>query len=82
MARYMHPLTDFGFHRLFETEDQLLLLLSFFNAILQRDKEIVSISILKPKADKLSMIHDINVISYLCHDIDNSSFIVELHNSR
>lgn len=82
LPKYMHPLTDFGFHRLFETEDQLLFLLSFFNAILQRKKEIVSISILKDKTDKLSRIHDINVISYLCHDIDNSSFIVELHNSR
>ena len=78
----MQPLTDFGFHRLFGSEDELFLLLSFLNSILQREKEIVSISILKPESNQPSIIHDINVISYLCYDADNSSFIVELHNSR
>jgi len=78
----MHPLTDFGFHRLFENNNNSRLLLSFLNSILQREKKLVSVSILKPKKDKYSIIHDINVISFLCYDDDKSSFIVELHNSR
>ena len=78
----MQPLSDFGFHRLFENKDELTLLLSLLNAILQREKEIVSIAILKPEVNQPSIIHDTNVISYLCHDTDNYSFIVELHNSR
>ena len=48
-SRYLHPLTDFGFHRLFGTESCKELLIDFLNEVIKDEGRITSIQYLPPE---------------------------------
>jgi len=47
-SRYLNPLTDFGFHRLFGTESCKELLIDFLNEIIKEEGLITDIQYLPP----------------------------------
>jgi len=48
-ARYLNPLTDFGFHKIFGTESNKDLLIDFLNQIIKEKGRITDINHLKPE---------------------------------
>jgi len=48
-ARYLDPLTDFGFHRLFGTESCKEVLIDFLNEIIKEESPITNIQYLPPE---------------------------------
>lgn len=52
VEKYINPSTDFGFKRLFGTEFNKNLLISFLNAMLQREDEIVDVRYLNSPEEK------------------------------
>jgi predicted transposase/invertase (TIGR01784 family) len=82
MATYIDPFTDFGFKRIFGSEESKPLLISFLNDLLDLEYDIVSINFNKNeysgmlKEDRKA-IFDIN-----CVDEKNNIFIVELQRAE
>jgi predicted transposase/invertase (TIGR01784 family) len=48
-SRYLNPLTDFGFHKLFGTESGKELLIDFLNEIIKKEGLITDIQYLPPE---------------------------------
>jgi len=48
-SRYLNPLTDFGFHKIFGTESNKDLLIDFLNQIIKEEGLITDIEYLKPE---------------------------------
>ena len=48
-ARYLNPLTDFGFHKIFGTESNKELLIDFLNEIIKEEGLITDIQYLRPE---------------------------------
>jgi len=82
MPRYIDPFTDFGFKRIFGSEESKPLLISFLNDLLPIEDKIVSITFNKNeysgmlKEDRKA-IFDIN-----CKDEKDNIFIVELQRAE
>jgi predicted transposase/invertase (TIGR01784 family) len=81
-AKYISPLTDFGFKKLFGEEANKALLINFLNDLLPIQAKIVDLSFKKNQqlGDDLrsrSAVYDI-----FCQDEKNQQFIVEMQNAR
>lgn len=81
-ARYISPLTDFGFKKLFGEEANKNLLISFLNDLLPIKDKIVEINFKKNQQmgrdiESRSAVYDI-----FCEDEKNNQFIVEMQNAR
>ncbi len=76
--RYINPYTDFGFKKLFGTELNKDLLISFLNALLDGKKEIKDIQYLN--SERLSEGHDERktVFDVYCELANGEKFIVEM----
>jgi len=48
-ARYLNPLTDFGFHKIFGTESNKDLLIDFLNQVIKEEGLITDIEYLRPE---------------------------------
>ncbi|MDR1369495.1 MAG: Rpn family recombination-promoting nuclease/putative transposase, partial [Dysgonamonadaceae bacterium] len=80
-SKYLNPLTDFGFHKLFGTEAYKELLIDFLNEVIQEEGEITGLEYLPeshwgPKKEDRSAVFDIyckNEFGY---------FIVEMQIAR
>ncbi|MDE5880288.1 MAG: Rpn family recombination-promoting nuclease/putative transposase [Muribaculaceae bacterium] len=77
---YINPLTDFGFKRLFGSEDNKKYLISFLNALFRGEEKIVDVTYVDKegipdyRADR-ALIYDIH-----CMTADNRKLIVEMQN--
>jgi predicted transposase/invertase (TIGR01784 family) len=81
--KYIDPITDFGFKKLFGEECNKDLLLDFLNELLYEEQgRIVSISYLK--SDKLGIVKDARkaIFDLYCENEKGEKFIVELQKSR
>lgn len=78
-TRYINPYTDFGFKKLFGTEMNKDLLISFLNALFMGHKHIKDISYLP--MERLGLYGNRRAIfDVYCEDEDGSKFIVEMQN--
>ena len=78
-TRYINPYTDFGFKKLFGTEMNKDLLISFLNALFMGHKNIRDISYLP--MERLGLYGNRRAIfDVYCEDEDGSKFIVEMQN--
>jgi predicted transposase/invertase (TIGR01784 family) len=77
--RYINPYTDFGFKKLFGTEMNKDLLISFLNALLKREHIIKDIQYLP--TEHLGILANRRAIfDVYCEDEDGGKFIVEMQN--
>ena len=77
--RYINPYTDFGFKKLFGTEMNKDLLISFLNALLQNDeKEIDDLQYLNSETLGDSYVDRKAVFDVYCKTKDGGHFIVEM----
>ena len=81
--RYINPYTDYGFKKLFGTEENKELLISFLNAMIF-DKEGVITSLTYKNIEQLGDSKDRRncYFDVYCETQDGSSFIVEMQNAR
>jgi predicted transposase/invertase (TIGR01784 family) len=78
-TRYINPYTDFGFKKLFGTEMNKDLLISFLNALLMGRRTIKDISYLP--MERLGLYGNRRAIfDVFCEDEDGGKFIVEMQN--
>ena len=78
-TRYINPYTDFGFKKLFGTEMNKDLLISFLNALLMGRRIIKDISYLP--MERLGLYGNRRAIfDVFCEDEDGGKFIVEMQN--
>ena len=77
--RYINPYTDFGFKKLFGTEMNKDLLISFLNALFMGHQNIKDISYLP--MERLGLYGNRRAIfDVYCEDENGSEFIVEMQN--
>ena len=83
MERYINPYTDYGFKRLFGTEENKALLISFLNAMIYNEEGVITdvtysnIEQLGDNKDRRNCYFDV-----YCYMRDGSRFIVEMQNAR
>ena len=77
--RYLNPLTDFGFKRLFGTEMNKELLISFLNALFH-NKDIRDVSYLNSEQLGDSEDDRRSVFDVYCEDAQGDKFVVEMQN--
>ena len=80
MGKFINPLTDFGFHRIFGQEVHKELLIDFLNELLKDERHIVDITFLNP-IQQPETIEDRGVIFDIhCRDDKGGLFVVEMQN--
>ncbi len=82
MGKFINPLTDFGFHRIFGQEVHKELLIDFLNQLLAGERDIADVHFLNPirtpdTADGREAVFDV-----YCTDSDGARFVVEMQNAR
>ena len=85
MAKYINPYTDFGFKKLFGTELNKDLLISFLNALFEKSKElpkdeIEDITYLNPEKLGRSASERRAIFDVYCTTKSGAKFIVEMQN--
>jgi len=78
--RYINPYTDFGFKKLFGTELNKELLISFLNALLAGEREIADISYLNSEHLGASIESRRAIFDVYCTSTTGERFIVEMQN--
>lgn len=77
-ARFVNPLTDFGFKRIFGNPSRKKILISFLNAVLQGEKVIGDITIASPEAVGAIRESKKVIFDLICTGEDGEQFIVEM----
>ena len=80
VEKYINPSTDFGFKRLFGTEFNKDLLISFLNAMLQREDEIVDVRYLNSEQLGERIESRRAIFDVYCESQTGERFIVEMQN--
>ncbi len=81
--KYVHPLTDFGFKRLFGSEPNKDLLIDFLNELLRQDQEkIQDLTYLKSEQLGAGITDRSAIFDLYCETVSGEKFIVELQKSR
>jgi predicted transposase/invertase (TIGR01784 family) len=80
--KYIDPFTDFGFKRIFGTEENKHLLISFLNDLLEIDDKIIDIEYRNLEKLGLSIVDRRAIFDVYCTDEKNNNFIVELQRSK
>ena len=78
--RYINPLTDFGFKRIFGTPFNKDLLIDFLNALLEGEREISDVTYRNGEQLGASRKDRRAVFDVYCQATDGSRFIVEMQN--
>ena len=81
-SRYLDPLTDFGFHRLFGTESSKNLLISFLNEIIREEGLITDIKYLPTEQRGFSEKERKAVFDIFCTNEKGEYFIVEMQRAK
>ena len=76
--KYIDPLTDFGFKRIFGTEENKHFLISFLNDLLTLDYEIVEIEYRNLEKLGFNSIDRRAIFDVYCTDSQDNHFVVEL----
>lgn len=80
--RYINPLTDYGFKRLFGTEPNKELLIDFLNQILPPQHQIQDLSYSKNEHLGLNLIDRSAIFDIYCKGPSGEAFIVEIQKAR
>jgi len=80
--RYLDPLTDFGFHRLFGTESSKELLINFLNEIIKEEGLITDISYLPTENWGFTEKDRKAVFDIFCTNENGEYFVVEMQRAR
>jgi predicted transposase/invertase (TIGR01784 family) len=80
--KYIDPLTDFGFKRIFGTYENRKFLISFLNDLLDIEDKIVSIEYKNLEKLGLNSSDRKTIYDIYCTDEKNNSFIVELQRAK
>ena len=83
MERYINPYTDFGFKKLFGTEMNKDLLISFLNALLEgQEKEITDVQYLNSEHFGESYLDRKAIFDVYCENEQGEKFIVEMQKAE
>jgi len=80
--RYLDPLTDFGFHRLFGTESSKELLINFLNEIIKEEGLIIDINYLPTENWGFTEKDRKAVFDFFCTNEKGEYFVVEMQRAR
>jgi hypothetical protein len=80
--KYIDPFIDFGFKRIFGTEANKHLLISFLNDLLDIEDKIVNLEYRNLEKMGLSILDRKAIFDVYCTDERNNRFIVELQRSK
>ena len=80
-SKYIDPFTDFGFKRIFGTDENKHFLISFLNDLLEIDAKIIDIEYRNLEKLGLNIIDRRAIFDVYCTDEKNNKFIVELQRS-
>ena len=82
LGTYINPFTDFGFKKIFGSEESKPLLMSFLNDLLPLDEPIVHLEF--KNIEKLGMLDEDRkaIFDLYCHDKKGNQFIVELQHAK
>jgi predicted transposase/invertase (TIGR01784 family) len=82
LGTFINPFTDFGFKKLFGSEESKPLLISFLNDLLPIDDKVVSLEF--KNIEKLGMLEEDRraIFDIYCRDEKNHEFIVELQRAK
>jgi predicted transposase/invertase (TIGR01784 family) len=78
MAKFIDPLTDFGFKRIFANENHKEITIDFLNSILRLNSPIVSIEFQNLEKSGLNSREKKSIFDIFCIDENGREFIVEL----
>ena len=78
--RYINPLTDFGFKRLFGSEINKELLISFLNAIFHGEQIIQDVTYVDSEPTGIRTVASCALFEVCCQNDKGEKFIVEMHN--
>ena len=82
LGTYINPFTDFGFKKLFGSEESKPLLMSFLNDLLPIETPIIALEF--RNVEKLGLLVDDRkaIFDIYCHDKEGNHFIVELQRAE
>ena len=80
--RYLHPLTDFGFKKLFGTEPNKALLIDFLNQLLPQHHQIKNLTYTKNEQLSSSPDDRKAIFDLFCESEEGNKFIVEIQRAR
>ena len=80
--RYLHPLTDFGFKKLFGTEPNKILLIDFLNQLLPAHHQIKNLTYTKNEQLSSSPDDRKAIFDLFCESSEGNKFIVEIQRAR
>ena len=81
VEKYINPLTDFGFKRIFGTEFNKELLISFLNALFEGEQEVKDVSYLNSEVFGANEVARKAIFDVYCQTVDGGKFIVEMQNA-
>jgi len=81
-SRYLDPLTDFGFHKLFGAESSKYLLMGFLNEIIREEGRITDIKYLPTEQWGFTEKDRKAVFDIFCTNEEGEYFIVEMQRAR
>jgi len=81
-ARYLNPLTDFGFHKIFGTEANKGLLIDFLNEVIKGEGQITEIEYLRSEQWGFVETNRKAVFDIFCKTKNGESFIVEMQKAK
>ena len=81
-SRYLNPLTDFGFHKLFGREDCKELLIHFLNEIIREEGLITDIQHLPPEQWGDTETNRKAIFDIFCTTEKGEYFVVEMQNAK
>jgi len=81
-SRYLNPLTDFGFHRIFGTESSKELLIDFLNEIIREEGLITDIKYLPAELRGFTEKERKAVFDIFCTNEEGEYFIVEMQRAK
>jgi len=81
-ARYLNPLTDFGFHKIFGTEANKGLLIDFLNGVIKGEGLITDIEYLRSEQWGFVETNRKAVFDIFCKTKNGESFIVEMQKAK
>ncbi len=80
--KYIDPFTDFGFKRIFGTEENKRFLISFLNDLLDIEDNIVDLEYRNLEKLGLNVVDRKAIFDVYCTDEKNNNFIVELQRGK
>ena len=81
VEKYINPLTDFGFKRIFGTEFNKELLISFLNALFEGEQEVEDVNYLNSEVFGANEVARKAIFDVYCQTVDGGKFIVEMQNA-